>query len=159
MQYEVAFDVLTQSFDPWMDARLPLVVSIACSIFAVVKRWKTSVVLPDWRISGLAAAVLGGMAYSDYRTSMVLRDALVQDVSLGKASVVEGYVSDFVREGNGGHPPESFSVGDAKFSISSYVRTAAYTKTVERGGVLREGAWVRLSHIDGLITRIDSLAR
>jgi hypothetical protein len=83
--------------------------------------------------------------------SNTLRDALRS----GSAPVVEGRVEGFVPMPYTGHALERFTVCGVPFSYSDYEVTEGFHRTSSHGGPLREGSWVRITHVGNLIARLE----
>ena len=73
-----------------------------------------------------------------------------------KCEVVEGKVTVLREQPWGGHAPGDLVRIDGKeFEVNYYLSTLAYHRTIAHGGVLTEGAQVRVCHLDGDILRIE----
>jgi hypothetical protein len=73
--------------------------------------------------------------------------------------VVEGRVTVLHEQPWGGHAPgDHIMIDNAEFEINYYWSTLAYKRTIAHGGVLTDGAQVRICHLDGDILRVE-LAR
>jgi len=68
------------------------------------------------------------------------REALLS----GKASYVEGVVTNFVPMPYQGHAQESFSVKGVPFNYSDYGVTAGFNNSSSHGGPIRQGLYVRI---------------
>ena len=74
----------------------------------------------------------------------------------GKYQIVEDEVFVFHEQMPAGHDKgDIIKVGDERFEIDSFVFTNAYNRTIAHGGVLTDGAYVRIYHYEGKILRID----
>jgi hypothetical protein len=82
-------------------------------------------------------------------------DAARAQYRRGAYSVVEGTVSDVVFGSTMGHRDESFRVGDQVFRYSSATVSPYFHRTAERGGPIRPGLRVRISHVNGDILRLE----
>jgi hypothetical protein len=80
-----------------------------------------------------------------------LKDVLVRD----QAEVLEGRVTNFRPMPWSGHPMESFTVCGVTFSYSDFVETGAFNNATSHRGPIREGLWVRISHVGNAIARLE----
>jgi len=70
--------------------------------------------------------------------------------------VVEGRVTVLHEQPWGGHDSgDRIRIGDAEFEINYFLSTLAYHRTIAHGGVLTEGAQVRICHLDGDILQLE----
>ena len=75
-----------------------------------------------------------------------LRDALRS----GHYERVEGVVSEYVPEGPGSHPPESWSVGGRRYTMYR-----AFTSGFNAPGRVNAGEHVRIADVAGRIARLE----
>ncbi|WP_423019095.1 hypothetical protein [Undibacterium sp. Di27W] len=73
---------------------------------------------------------------------------------LGTLPTVEGKVSQFRQAGNG-QKFDSFCVTDTCFKISEFDSSDGYKVLASKGGVIREGQYVRLTYDKGVIFKIE----
>lgn len=73
----------------------------------------------------------------------------------GDYRMLQGVVTNFVPEGNGGHPMERFTLQGVTFSYSTYDGTSAFHLTARHGGPMRDGLSVRLAEHNGRILRLE----
>mgnify|MGYP007055204977 CR=1 FL=1 len=85
-------------------------------------------------------------------------DYLLHQYLNGNYILSEGVVAVENKQDKDGHsPPDLVHVGSSSFRIQYYSNTDAYKQTIENGGVLREGAKVRVYSVEDKIIRIDAL--
>ncbi|HEX8904265.1 MAG TPA: hypothetical protein VF771_05445 [Longimicrobiaceae bacterium] len=73
----------------------------------------------------------------------------------GDYSVAEGTVSGFIPGSERDHREEEFSVGGQQFRYSSTALSPYFHRTAEKGGPIRPGLRVRISHVNGDILRLE----
>jgi len=131
-------------------------------IFLGVGVLKKKIVLPTqmspksvargaWFFLGLAVLWTTGAAATMARDYFQLKGALV----LNQANIVEGRVTNFRPMPWSGHPMESFSVCGVIFSYSDFIETGSFNNATSHGGPIREGLWVRISHLGNRIARLE----
>ena len=76
-------------------------------------------------------------------------------LATGGYSVVEGRVADFDPMPYQGHKMESFTVNGRRFTYSDFIETTGFHNAASRGGPIREGLYVRVSHIGNLILKLE----
>jgi hypothetical protein len=99
-----------------------------------------------WVLAYLASvwAILG----EGWRQTSALRD--------GQCEITEGTVHVLFQQPKGGHTGgDRVRVGEREFEINRFDHTLAYRQTIAHGGVLVEGAVVRLHHQDGEILKVE----
>lgn len=79
---------------------------------------------------------------------------LQEKKELGTLSVVEGKVTQFRMLGDG-QKFDSFCVAQACFHISEYDSGDGYKTASSKGGVIREGRYLRLTYDQGVIFKIE----
>lgn len=73
-----------------------------------------------------------------------------------KASVVEGVVSTPRLQPHHGHSSgDRVRIGDKEFEVNYFYATPGYHITVAHGGVLKSGAYARLTYHDGVILKVE----
>ncbi|MCB9586450.1 MAG: hypothetical protein H6718_13695 [Polyangiaceae bacterium] len=104
-------------------------------------------------ITGIGFSVLGAFQAND---SAKRQDRLYRAYAEGKCRVVEGTVHlDHVQPWEGHDLGDVVRLGDEEFVIDHFRSTPAYHQTIAYGGVLREGAAVRVWLYRGAVLRID----
>ena len=73
----------------------------------------------------------------------------------GDFTVVEGVVENFDPMPEHGNKMESFTVKNTKFSYSDFYITPGFNNAASRGGPIREGLYVRISHIGNTIVKLE----
>jgi hypothetical protein len=157
VRYEVVFDLDAVGYRTWWFPAIGLAIT---AIAILVVRYRRALVphRPAWlhragpplllafAVLWTAGAFLG--TYGEYRN---LRSA----VRTGRTQVVEGPVIQFTSVPPTGKGPETFLVNGQRFSYSDYDVTAAFNTTAGHGGPVREGALVRVTHVNGSIVRLE----
>lgn len=159
LTYHRSFDVVMHGYTTWRVAAVPAGLAIAAGLLRVL----STRVSPEERrrlrvydlLTGGACVFLsvGTMAtvlatwheYADFRTRL----------QGGSVRLLTGTVNQFIPEGPGGHPRETFRINGIPFSYSSYEVTSAFHRTARCGGPMREGLHVRMADVDGAILRLD----
>jgi hypothetical protein len=160
--YKVVFDVANVSFAPWRAAwPFALAIILALGVLSIIRlvfspRERASLRAYRLFLSWLAAlAVLASAATIAIKrrqyTQMLKWEAEHQ------YRVVEGIVTNFVPEGPGGHPVESFSVNGISFFYSTAFDTPAFHWSARAGGPVRDGLQVRIAEHQGAILRLEIL--
>jgi len=91
-------------------------------------------------------------AYVNVRDARAYKAALRE----GRCEVVEGVVEVMYQQPEGGHAPgDRIRVGGRKFEYSYFTSRLAYNRTVAHGGVLVQGAKVRVHDLNGAIVKIE----
>ena len=86
--------------------------------------------------------------YGEYRR-------LIADLNDGRVKVVEGMVSNFVPMPPQGHALETFEVSGQTFCYSDNSVGPGFKNTAIHGGPIRNGLGVRITHVDGVIVRLE----
>ncbi len=161
MNYVLVFDAGARGYSTWTFAAMGLPL-VAIGIGLVMYRDALAK-----RLAGtVSAGVARGFAYfflgfallwttlvfaATRGESRTVRDALQN----GSARVVEGRVEGFVPMPYTGHALERFTVCGVPFSYSDYEVTEGFNRTSSHGGPMREGLWVRITHVGNLIARLE----
>jgi hypothetical protein len=149
--YETVFLVTEKHFEFWPGA---LGITLSCVTlllgYLLGRRkpvlWRTTLGICFFGLT-LSIFVLTVM-YLDFRN---LRNAYLG----GDYIVVEGPVVHFRPMGERGDEKESFSVGSASFEYSPNYLTPGFNQPAYRGGPIREGLWVRVTHHHGVILKLE----
>ena len=156
--YETVYDLQSEGYAEWWFpafglAMVILLVVILCYNQKLGK-WRNStrahkrlqwlalgfpVVWTIWAIRG---------TYLEYRKLSAIMNE-------GNVSMVSGRITNFDPMPTGGHRDESFRVNGERFSYSDYSVSPGFKKTAVHGGPLREGLFVRVTHINGVIVRLE----
>ena len=90
--------------------------------------------------------------YVNLRDGRAYKAAMLE----GRSEVVEGVVEVLYRQPEGGHAPgDRIRVGGREFQYSYFTSTLAYNRTIAHGGVLVQGARVRVHDLDGAILKVE----
>ncbi len=74
----------------------------------------------------------------------------------GRYELTEGNVHVIHKQPEYGHDKgDVILIDGVEFEVDYFGLTKAYSQTIAHGGVLKEGAYVRIYHSDGQILRID----
>jgi hypothetical protein len=161
MHFETVFDVAQAGYRHWWFPAGGLILVAVGAFFVFLPR-HTAILFPSglqgqwrrwfgwsylifsvvWTVVALVST-LGG--YIDARRAL----------ASGKASVVEGVVTDFRPMPRAGHAHESFVVGGQRFFYSDYSVTAGFNNTRSHGGPIDNGVYVRITHRGNTILRLE----
>jgi hypothetical protein len=148
MEYELVYDVSRHAYAGWGLPLGPLALSAA--FFAGRRRLPTRNPLNHWRtLTALSATATLALGWFVLATNYRFRRALEN----GRARVVEGTVTDFRAGWPAGNGTERLTVRNdsqaVRFEYGPSVFTPGYTRLASRGGVLHEGAKVRVTFASG----------
>jgi hypothetical protein len=74
----------------------------------------------------------------------------------GQSEVSEGTVHvTHMQPAHGHSDGDKIIVGGRQFEINYFMVTPGYRQTIAHGGVLREGAYARLHHYNGVISKVE----
>ena len=95
-----------------------------------------------------------------YMTTNDLKDGykLKQLLNNGKCEIVQGHVKVLHKEKKSGHDikgGDHIIINNKHFHLSYFIKTLAYKNTIENGGVLKEGVYVRLHYVNGEILKVE----
>jgi hypothetical protein len=93
------------------------------------------------------AIALAATLLQHWETQDLLRDP--------QLSVVEGPVTDFVPMPEAGHAMETFRVQGQSFSYSDFVVVPGFHNATSHGGPIRDGLYVRVTHVGDVILKIE----
>ena len=82
------------------------------------------------------------------------QSSLGADYAAGRFEVAEGIVEDFVPMLHGGRR-ESFTVDGRRFEYSDHFVTPGFDNSAAKGGPIRPGLNVRISHIGNVIVKLE----
>src|SRR6266446_6320721 len=83
-------------------------------------------------------------------------DHLTEARKAGRFEVSEGIVAVLHEQPAHGHSSGDRIVVDGRqFEVNYFHATPAYRQTIAHGGALQAGRYVRLSHVDGEIVRVE----
>jgi hypothetical protein len=157
MDYKVVFDVTQMGYKSWSPPLLGLILLVVGTLLVRYRNRLPVQASSDFVrrfffiMLGLASLLLlaaFGGTFWEYRS-------LCSAVRQGRVSVVEGEVSQFRPESHTVKAPERFCVRDTCFEYSEYGMTPGFNHTSSRGGPIREGLRVRVTHVRGTIVRLE----
>lgn len=156
--YEVVFDLAEEGYRQWpLGAFGVLFIAVGVALLVIGPRlargWMSARFYRVFSLYFLGFAVVWtaaafGATYREYRR-------LSAALETGQFEVVEGPVREFVPMPLAGHAMESFVVDGRRFEYSDYVVTAGFNNTASHGGPIAEGLQVRVSHVRGVIVRLE----
>ena len=119
--------------------------------------------MPRWWVGPHGAGRPLGLVYLAISAviAWVLIDKAGERAWLGDAQtqarirVVEGSVTSFRPMPAGGHALERFCVDGQCFEYSDWQLQRGFNTSVARGGPIREGLPVRITHVDGAILKLE----
>ena len=155
MDYEVVFEMATTGPGE-LGFVLPgvLFVAIGAALLALRKRLPSVAALPGRR---LALCLLGFAVVWTLVAGLSIgagQSALRADYAAGRFEVAEGVVEDFVPMLHGGRK-ESFTVDGRRFEYSDFFVTPGFNNAASRGGPIRPGLAVRVSHVGDVIVKLE----
>lgn len=154
--FVLVFDAVQAGFSP-ARLMLPGLVLAAIGLFFVflgfhaptrrrrLFAWIFGPVAAVWGLVWSAAAYRGTTA--EYAR---IRDAM----AAGRYTVIEGPVTDYVKERSSGTQPERWKVAGREYVISSL----RLPRTPLHPGLVKEGTYVRIADVDGQIARFEIAA-
>jgi hypothetical protein len=152
--YIIVFDLAASGYKAWTFPAIGLIllaVGLALSWFpGLFAHWPwtpAGIRVFGQLFAGFAAVWTAVSFWATYSLYLDLADQLVK----GRYEVVEGPVEDYKRS----ETEESFSVRGVVFSYSSSAPTSAFNHTAAEGGPVRPGLYVRITHVDGKILRLE----
>jgi hypothetical protein len=157
MSYDVIFDLAQEGYRTWWFPAHGLVLMV-CGLGLVKFRARLPAHGPAWVnryfpfvfLTFMTLWTLGAI-WSTYTEYMTLTAAL----RAGNVQIVEGMVSAFSPQPKEGKRNESFCVAGRCFFYSAFNVTNAYNRTATNGGVIKDGLFVRIHHVDGRIVRLE----
>lgn len=133
----------------------PLAIAIVGAVLAAILRRR-----PAWARWGLlycfsGVGMVGIQVFQAFERKQT-REELQRAYLDGRCEVVEGvaHVTQFWAA-DAHNQADFVKLGDHSFTIGSKYHGIAYSRTVANGGVLREGAAVRVWLCEGHVVRID----
>jgi len=108
-----------------------------------------------WSLFIIGWAVLW-LAMHNFPAMFQRIDRLVAAYNAGRCESSEGVVKVLHQQPAHGHSSgDRIEVGGREFAVDYFHATPAYRDTIAHGGVLRDGAYVRLCRVDGDIVRVE----
>lgn len=155
MRYDVVFDVAT-SRAVWLSPMMwagPVLAVLALGLRALwLKRGRPgkAAAMPYRLVAFflLFTLIVAAMQFVRQRN-------LIDAVRQGRATTVEGPVTNFRPMPYAGHGMERFCVAANCFEYSDFVLTAGFNNTRSHGGPIREGLPVRVTFVGDTIVRLE----
>jgi len=158
MEYELVYDMMTKSARPFID--YVFIVGGVGLIWTGIRGWSYRKGGPVRRFFWSLVTVLAGI-FSIY--VFVTMDEYAQKQSgliaayeQSQFEIVEGMVENFQTfpwYANGVR--ENFTVAGNYFEYSNAHLTGGYRKTKSYGGRIREGSYVIIWHVDGIVVHLE----
>jgi len=145
----VVYDLVSHGYTAWSYSLIGLAIAIA--LFALRPIY-------DRRSQRLLTLMIGVALFVSAAMLIITWDNyhwLRQQIMKGKVRTVDGIVTDFIPEGPGGHPGESFRVDTVTYSYGSYELMPGFRQTMPKGGPIRAGLHVRIQDVDGTIVHLE----
>ena len=156
--YEVVFDLAEEGYRQWWFGAFGIpFIAVGVALRVIGPRLAGGKMSPRfYRVFslyflGFAILWTAGAFGATYREYSHLSSALES----GEFDVVEGPVRDFVPMPRTGHARESCVVDGQRFEYSDYYVTAGFNNTKSHGGPIDHGLHVRVSHVEGVIIRLE----
>lgn len=128
-----------------------MTVGVTCILARRVSEWKPLIAAQVAPIAFAAGLICGGVYWLEWTKWLV---AVRETAAM--TQTVEGVVNGLKPEPVNGHgPSESIEVAGERFFYSYYNDSPYYNRTVSHGGQVREGNYVRISHLRGQIASIQ----
>jgi hypothetical protein len=150
-QYQVVFDLAQSGYKAWWFPASGLIgVAIGLTMLFSPHNFETS----RWPAGGVRILGVLFLAFSAAWTFNTFKGTfdhyrkLADRLARGDYQVVEGTVDNYERL----RTAERFSVGGVRFEYSDARVTSAFNDT---SGPIRPGLYVRISHADGAILRLE----
>jgi hypothetical protein len=153
LHYSVVFDIRNVDFMTPGYQATGLIILLSAIAFFVVRRTlvgRTGVISAYvlLGIVGACTTVVWVSTVRGYRAaSIALED--------GRASVVEGLVSEFDPMPVTGHASESFCIERQCFHYSDFVSSIGFNNAASHGGPIKPGMRVRVSHLGNTILKLE----
>lgn len=151
--FVVVFDAVQAGFSP-VRLMLPGLVLAAIGAFFVFLGFHSPTrrrLLVAWTLG--PAAMVWGVVWSvaAYRGTSAEYARIRDAMAAGRYTVIEGPVTDYVKERSSGTKPETWSVAGRQYVISSL----RLPRTPLHPGLVKEGTYVRIADVDGQIARFE----
>lgn len=153
MEYETIFDI-TKTGIGVLWVVFPSVVWIGLFIALIRFKDRVSPRLPRccvYAVSSFAVVSSVALCLNLAAEQYSLRERFRK----GEYDTVEGIVEEFDPMPKGGHKNESFKVNGVKFEYSDFDISPGFHNAASHGGPIREGLFVRVSHIGDTIVKLE----
>lgn len=164
--FNTAFEITAATNGIREDAHVRLVIGVVALIAGIVGlilrkstqgRWPKKLSNPAF-LAGFGALWLI-IHITTWKIDSDNIDRLVDVHRSGKCSIVEGIVRVTHEQPASGHDAgDKIKIGDLAFEVDYFRVTPGYKQTISHGGVLREGAFARLHHYNGVILQVEIAA-
>jgi hypothetical protein len=151
--YEVIFDVREADYLRWSLTATLLVAVLTAIVVVVVRRSldrrpATIFTFLLLGIVGIWVSISWASTYREYESAASALDS-------GRASVVQGIVSEFEPMPYAGHTQERFCVEGKCFAYSDFMATAGFNNTSSHGGPIKSGLPVRITFVGNTIIKLE----
>jgi len=156
MNWYIVWDYHQQPILFWALLILPLLFSVL-GLFLLIRSESAMM-----RGTSCTMLLVGGLVFLIPAISTVSSYVTVrQAISAGTYQVTEGYVTNFTAATtdrvDGMTGGESFAVGGTRFAFHPAMPNGIFlSRTVAAGGPVRDGRYVRISHLNGNIFRVEA---
>jgi len=150
MDFYVVYDISQAVFSEWMFdvTSAILIIIIVFAVFLFLKKFYNNLVLEYLRflIIPFIILIVLGIIWNifTYKTYLNVKNKYKNNDSI---KIVEGYVAN-VHLQYGRMNKQFFQVGKESFEISENIYTGGFDKTVQKGGPIKEGLYVRINYIE-----------
>lgn len=154
MPYRTVFEMTWAAY-PWP----LLLLSTAGLVVGTAILWtRESRESISWTWLGWGLAVLSGLATGWLLWVLAGHSATLRDLAANQLTITEGLVEHYAFAMHDGHGFESFMVSGTRFHYSDFLTTGGYNTPASRGGIIREGLRVRITHRGNTIAKLDVAA-
>jgi len=158
---QTVFDILQTEFSAWQPIAFGLAFA-AVGFLLIIAPVLMKKILPGG-LQGKARFIFSLVflafsltwTYANYESTYPEYERLKKAAANGQGKVVEGKVEKFHPMPIGGHDTEHFEINGERFAYSDYSYTGGYNRTASRGGTIREGLSLRITHVDNIIVKIE----
>ena len=153
MSCAVEFDLIESGFRHWGFQSSPLIfVVIGAGLLVWGSPIRVKILGLFYITFSLFFVYVDGSSYNNYLQ-------YVQAYESGDFEIVEGRVEEYREEGEGARKVKFGTVGGQQFVVhSSAYLTNGYTEAPSKPAPFRAGRFLRISHVDGDIIRLESCA-
>jgi len=155
-QFQTVYDLAQTGYDAWHSVSTGLILSAigaAMVLFPSLLKTTTS----GWRIFAWVYFLFAvGWTVIVFSTTYGTYSFLLGRLQSGEYQIAEGIVENFDPIPEEGHKHESFDVAGQHFEYSDFdLSRGGFNNAASHGGPIRAGLYVRISHVKGVIVRIE----